>query len=125
MKLVVKREAFREGNPAYSCSRLRRHYETWSRGKYGPTTSGLIEQKIPTAQMHGTIRYANQAYCDCDSNTILNAASKSAMMSSISSIPTEMRTRSGVTPELSCSSGVSWLWVLEAGWMTSVLASPA
>lgn len=55
---------------------------------------------------------------------MLKAVSKSAIMSSISSIPTEMRTRSGVTPASSCSSAVSCAWVLEAGWMTSVLASP-
>src|SRR5262249_5044167 len=38
-----------------------------------------------------------------------NPASKSAFRSSIPSMPTERRTRPGVTPVTACSSGVSWL----------------
>ena len=34
------------------------------------------------------------------------------------------RMRSGVTPEASCSSSVSCWCVVDAGWITSVLASP-
>ena len=48
----------------------------------------------------------------------------SAMMSATFSIPTERRMKSGVTPVASCSSSDSCWWVVDAGWMTSVLASP-
>ena len=36
-------------------------------------------------------------------------------MSSMSSTPSESRTRPGVTPAARCSSSVSWEWVVEAG----------
>ncbi len=39
-------------------------------------------------------------------------------------MPTERRTSSGVTPVAACSSTESCGWVVEAGWMTSDLASP-
>ena len=52
------------------------------------------------------------------------ASSKSSLMSSMCSMPTETRTWSGVTPALFCSASVSCWWVVEAGWMTSVFASP-
>ena len=45
-------------------------------------------------------------------------------MSSTSSSPTEMRTRSGVTPDAACCSSVSCWCVVLPGWMISVLASP-
>ena len=35
-----------------------------------------------------------------------------------------MRTRSGLTPDATCCSSVSCWWVVLAGWMISVLASP-
>ena len=40
------------------------------------------------------------------------------------SMPTERRTRPGVTPAVSCCSGVSCAWVVDAGWMTSERTSP-
>ena len=46
------------------------------------------------------------------------------MMSLTSSMPTDNRTYSGVTPVCACSSGVSWECVVVAGWMISDLASP-
>src|SRR5665811_1417387 len=45
-------------------------------------------------------------------------------MSSMCSMPTARRTSPGVTPEKACSSGVSWLCVVDAGWMTSERTSP-
>ena len=39
------------------------------------------------------------------------------MMSATSSIPTDKRTYSGITPAAACSSGVSCEWVVLAGWM--------
>ena len=53
-----------------------------------------------------------------------SAWSMSSMMSSTFSMPTERRMKSGVTPVASCSSSESCWWVVVAGWMTSVLASP-
>jgi hypothetical protein len=50
------------------------------------------------------------------------AWSRSARMSRMSSMPTERRTSSGVTPVVACSSTVSCWWVVEAGWMTSDFA---
>lgn len=50
--------------------------------------------------------------------------SRSSLMSSMCSMPTLRRMRSLVTPDASCSSSLSCWWVVEAGWMTSVLASP-
>ena len=43
------------------------------------------------------------------------AWSRSAMMSRMSSMPTESRTSSGVTPVAACSSTESCWWVVEAG----------
>ena len=45
-------------------------------------------------------------------------------MSRMSSVPTERRIISGVTPVSACSSMVSCEWVVEAGWMTRDLESP-
>ena len=45
-------------------------------------------------------------------------------MSSGSSIPTLMRTTPGSTPASSSCCSVSWAWVVDAGWMTRVFASP-
>ncbi len=44
-------------------------------------------------------------------------ASRSARMSSMPSRPTASRISPGVTPDSSCSSGVSCEWVVEAGWI--------
>ena len=51
-------------------------------------------------------------------------ASRSAFRSSMFSSPTERRTRPGVTPVVSCCSGVSCECVVDAGWMTSERTSP-
>ena len=45
-------------------------------------------------------------------------------MSSIDSMPIDSRTISGSTPAARCSSSDNWRCVVEAGWMTSDLASP-
>src|SRR6516225_10389471 len=42
-------------------------------------------------------------------------SSRSARMSSMPSMPTASRTSPGLTPVVSCSSGVSWAWVVDAG----------
>ena len=42
----------------------------------------------------------------------------------MSSRPTLRRMKSGVTPADVISSAVSWLWVVLAGWMARLLASP-
>ena len=42
----------------------------------------------------------------------------------MSSMPTLRRTKSGLTPAVVCSSAVSWLWVVVAGWIARLLASP-
>src|SRR5581483_7165754 len=52
------------------------------------------------------------------------AWSRSQRMSSMSSMPIDKRIMSGDTPALICSSSESWRWVVDAGWMTSVFASP-
>ena len=44
-----------------------------------------------------------------------NPASRSARMSSMVSMPTDRRTRSGDTPVVVCSASVSWEWVVDAG----------
>src|SRR5699024_4243801 len=55
---------------------------------------------------------------------VVNAWSRSQMMSSTSSIPTEMRTRSsGIPAATSCSADSCW-WVVEPGCNIKVLASP-
>ena len=56
--------------------------------------------------------------------TVFSAWSRSAMMSCTSSMPTDRRTNSGVTPVWTCSSGVSCEWVVVAGWIMSDFASP-
>lgn len=50
--------------------------------------------------------------------------SKSWIISSICSIPTEIRIISSVTPESSRSCSDSCSWVVDHGWMASVFASP-
>jgi len=50
--------------------------------------------------------------------------SKSWMMSSMCSIPTEMRIMSSVTPESSRSWSESCSCVVDHGWMARVFASP-
>ena len=45
-------------------------------------------------------------------------------MSSSDSMPTDMRTMSGVTPALIWSASSICRCVVDAGWMTSVFASP-
>src|SRR5690606_19025602 len=51
-------------------------------------------------------------------------ASKAARRSSTCSKPTDSRTRPGATPLASCSSGVSWLCVVLAGWTMRLRTSP-
>ncbi len=51
-------------------------------------------------------------------------ASRSAMMSSSVSRPTDRRTRPGSTPVVTCSCSVSWECVVEAGWMARLRTSP-
>lgn len=87
-----------------------------------------VQTQRPTRPVSSHYR-SSLTLIDAENSTIYaeaaNAAkdcSKSSMMSSMCSIPTETRMRSGETPELSCSSGVSCSWVVEAGWMTRVLA---
>ena len=53
-----------------------------------------------------------------------SARSRSHTMSSASSMPTERRTRSAGTPAATSASSDSWRWVVLAGWMISVRASP-
>ena len=53
-----------------------------------------------------------------------SACAKSAQMSSMCSIPTETRIMSCDTPDAFCSASVSCSCVVDAGWMTNVLASP-
>src|ERR1700727_1620489 len=53
-----------------------------------------------------------------------NPASRSARMSSIDSMPTERRTRSGDTPVVVCSASVNCECVVDAGWMARLRTSP-
>lgn len=53
-----------------------------------------------------------------------NDCSKSAMMSSMCSVPTEMRMRSSVTPLSSFSWSLSCSCVVVHGWIASVFESP-
>ncbi|AFK20678.1 hypothetical protein HFX_3013 [Haloferax mediterranei ATCC 33500] len=53
--------------------------------------------------------------CACWFSAHSIAWSRSAMMSSASSIPTERRSMSGATPAARCSSIESWAWVVDAG----------
>lgn len=50
--------------------------------------------------------------------------SKSAIMSSMCSVPTEIRIASSVTPESKRSWSVSCSWVVDQGWIAKVLESP-
>jgi hypothetical protein len=45
-------------------------------------------------------------------------------MSSMSSRPIESRIMSAVTPAASCSAALNCWWVVEAGWITRLRASP-
>ena len=54
----------------------------------------------------------------------VNPCSRSAKMSSMCSMPTASRTRPGVTPAASWSSGESCECVVDAGWMTRERTSP-
>src|SRR5262249_33540495 len=53
-----------------------------------------------------------------------SACSRSHSRSSASSRPIESRIISGSTPAARCSASLSCWWVVEAGWITSDLASP-
>ena len=53
-----------------------------------------------------------------------SAWSRSQRISSSVSRPIDRRIISGVTPAARCSSSDSWRCVVDAGWMTSVFASP-
>lgn len=53
-----------------------------------------------------------------------NDCSKSRMISSICSVPTDIRIRSSVTPLSAFSSWLSCSWVVLQGWIASVLESP-
>ena len=46
------------------------------------------------------------------------------MMSSAFSNPSEMRSSVGVTPAAARSASLSCLWVVDAGWVTTVIESP-
>jgi len=83
---------------------------------YLPSRKGLLSPAGPFFMMYGLP--PSQFWL------LSKAWSKSAMMSSTSSMPTDTLTKSGVTPAESCSSGLSCWCVVVAGWMTSVLASP-
>jgi hypothetical protein len=56
--------------------------------------------------------------------TAASACSKSAMMSSLSSMPIESRTVSGPAPAVTFCASVSCRCVVEAGWMMSERVSP-
>jgi hypothetical protein len=53
-----------------------------------------------------------------------SACDKSPRISSICSKPTDNRTYPGVTPVAACSDSVSWEWVVLAGWIARLRASP-
>jgi hypothetical protein len=53
-----------------------------------------------------------------------SAWSRSAIRSSMCSMPIDRRTMSSETPAFASSSGDSWRCVVEAGWQASDLASP-
>src|ERR1700733_1777650 len=55
---------------------------------------------------------------------LASAWSMSSMMSSMCSIPMDIRIVSGRIPAFTSSSSDSWRWVVDAGWMARVLASP-
>ena len=77
----------------------------------GRSTSGSARSRAPTAAA-------------ADRAAAARPASRSALRSSTFSSPTERRTRPGVTPVVSCCSGVSCECVVDAGWMTSERTSP-
>ena len=67
------------------------------------------------SQVSNQHEYCFYEYCSLNQPIVWNACSRSAMMSSTSSIPTERRIRSGATPaSINCSS-VSWRCVWLAG----------
>src|ERR1017187_5397978 len=95
---------------------------------------GLREQTIRNGLGHLQINNANTFRRDethalengledyaCDAAM---ACSRSQIMSSTSSIPTEIRTRSFVTPASICCSSFNCWCVVEDGWMMRLLASP-
>lgn len=61
---------------------------------------------------------------DFDAELALKDCSKSWIMSSMCSIPTDMRIMSSVTPESVFSWSDSCSCVVDQGWMANVLASP-
>src|SRR5690606_37742321 len=61
---------------------------------------------------------------NADHASTSSAWERSAIMSSICSIPTETRTTSGPAPDSSSSCSDNWLCVVEAGWMISDRVSP-
>src|SRR6202044_3287744 len=56
--------------------------------------------------------------------TRLKPCSRSQMRSSTDSVPTDSRTVPAPTPAARSSSSLSWRWVVLAGWMIRLLASP-
>ena len=51
-------------------------------------------------------------------------ASKSSIISSTASKPAEMRSKVGAMPARTFASSLNCLWVVEAGWVTTVIESP-
>ena len=96
-----------------------RHGEVWVMvvGSALPTARSADPTTIVVVHLLGQM----------DSTQFLAAAnpcSRSARMSSMNSMPTASRTRPGVTPDASWSSGESCAWVVDAGWMTNERTSP-
>ncbi len=60
----------------------------------------------------------------CPAQAAAKACSRSAMISSISSIPIHRRIMSGVTPAASSSAPANWRCVVDAGWAASDFTSP-
>src|SRR4029077_12546167 len=56
--------------------------------------------------------------------TSAKPCSRSQIRSSTDSVPTDSRTVPGPTPAARSSSSLSWRWVVLAGWMIRLLASP-
>ena len=79
-------------------------------------TLGLAPRSVTKRRSPGLVACAPVPQGSCG-HALYSAkpASRSARMSSIDSMPTERRTRSGLTPVVICSSSVSWEWVVEAG----------
>lgn len=88
------------------------------------------DQVAPLSLASPSVVPVFSAFSGCPSPLVLVASltlklwSKSWMMSSMCSMPTEMRIRSSVTPESIFSWSLSCSWVVVQGWMASVLASP-